>query len=57
MIMNNEIDLTHCFKIVDDTLFRKVRNVQMTQRTPPITKNTKETNIKYILRWYNKIIQ
>ena len=38
-IKNNEVNLKDCWRIVDDQQFRKIRNGQLQERTPPSTKN------------------
>ena len=38
-IKNNEINLKDCWRIVDDQQFRKIRNGQFQERTPPDIKN------------------
>lgn len=37
-LINNDIDLRECWRIIDDQMFRKIRNGLFEERTPPTNK-------------------
>ena len=46
-LTNNEIDLRKVWTIVEDPIFRKIRNGLQQVKTPPLSKDNKHTKIRH----------